>query len=283
MVEIYSVGINLVVVWGDNVKRSLIFFVFLIFTLDIVYAQSGEELYSAKCAGCHTIGGGDLAGPDLLGVTDRRDTEWLIRVIVEPDKLAAENDPIQMELISKYGFQMPNLGVTEDEAVKIIEYLKQFSATEPRPEETQTVQEIQETPVEKTPEPVPSSASDPELGKALFVGKKRFVNGGAPCISCHSVNSAGISGGSLATDLSDLYTRLGDKGVYGALKSLQFPVMKDIYAGKRLTDDEIAALIEFFKEAAESKERSTTIYPMSGLGLFLLAMIVAAIYYGRVK
>ena len=257
--------------------------IFIIFTLNIVYAQSGEELFSTKCAGCHTIGSGDLAGPDLLGVTERRDTEWLIKIIVEPDKLTAENDPIQRELISKYGFQMPNLGVTEEEALKIIEYLKQFSApsepTEtPAPGETPVV-----TPekLEKTPEPV--QLGDPELGRALFTGERQLANGGPPCIACHSVSSAGISGGSMAKDLSDLYARLGERGVYGALKSLQFPVMKDIYAGKSLTDEEIAALTAFFKEAAGAGERGAAIYPMSGLAIFLLAIVFAAVYYGRVK
>ncbi len=251
----------------------------LIFTLNIVYAQTGEELYSTKCAGCHTIGGGDLAGPDLLGVTERRDTEWLVRVIVEPDKLAAENDPIQKELIATYGFQMPNLGVTEEEALKIIEYLKQFSAPS-EPSKPQGTPE--ETQKEETPEPG-VQLGDPELGRALFVGEERFSNGGPPCVACHSVSSAGISGGSMAKDLSDLYARLGEGGVYGALKSLQFPVMKDIYAGKGLTDEEVAALTAFFKEAAGAGERGAAIYPMSGVAIFLLAVVFAAVYYGRVK
>jgi mono/diheme cytochrome c family protein len=265
--------------------RLVVILISLIFTLNIVYAQTGEELYSTKCAGCHTIGGGDLAGPDLIGVTERRDTEWLVRVIVEPDKLTAENDPIQKELIAKYGFQMPNLGVTEEEALKIIEYLKQFSAPS-EPSETPIPEEIPTEKPEKTPEKTPEPGvqlGDPEHGRALFVGERRFASGGSPCIACHSVSSAGISGGSMAKDLSDLYARLGERGVYGALKSLQFPVMKDIYAGKSLTDEEIAALTAFFKEAAGAGERGGAIYPMSGVAIFLLAIVFAAVYYGRVK
>ncbi len=252
----------------------------VLFTVTVVgmsSAQSGEEIFSKKCSGCHTIGGGDLAGPDLAGVTQKRDREWLIRVIVEPDKLAEENDPIMNELIAEYGYQMPNVGVTREEAELILEFLSQFTV----PEETQP--EEKETPVpspEVTPEETVSG--DPESGRMLFIGEKKFASGGAPCISCHSVKSAGVNGGNLAKDLSDLYSRLGEKGVYGALKSLQFPVMKDIYQDRKLTDDEIADLVAFFKEAEQGQEKADQ-YPLSGFAVFLVALIIAGVYYGRVK
>ncbi len=252
----------------------------MLFTVTVVglsSAQSGEEIYSKKCSGCHTIGGGDLAGPDLAGITQKRDKEWLIRVIVEPDKLARENDPIMNELISRYGYQMPNVGVTREEAELILEFLSQFSV----PEETQP--EEKETPV-PSPEITPEETviGDPGSGRMLFIGEKRFENGGAPCISCHSVKSAGVNGGNLAKDLSDLYSRLGEKGVYGALKSLQFPIMKDIYQDKKLTKDEIADLVAFFKEA-EQGQRKVDQYPLSGFAVFLVALVIAGVYYGRVK
>ena len=49
--------------------------------------------------------------------------DWLERVIVEPDKLTAEKDPVQLELVKKYGYEMPNLGISRDDARKIIAYL----------------------------------------------------------------------------------------------------------------------------------------------------------------
>jgi len=237
-------------------------------------AQTGEEIYSQKCSGCHTIGGGDVAGPDLAGITDKRDREWLIRVIVEPDKLAEENDPIMAELISQYGYQMPNLGVTREEAELILEFLSQFPVGDE--------ERAADTHPEKAPEEVKTAIGDPESGRRLFIGEKPFENGGAPCVSCHSVRSAGVNGGNLAKDLSDLYSRLGEKGTYGAVKSLQFPVMKDIYAGKSLTEDEVADLVAFFKEAEKGWAKSD-MYPLSGFAVFLFAIIIAGVYYGRVK
>jgi len=86
-------------------------------------ADDGKELFDKQCASCHTIGGGDTGGPDLKGVTAKRTHEWLETVIMEPDKLTAAKDPVQIELVKKYGYEMPNLGIGHDDALKIITYL----------------------------------------------------------------------------------------------------------------------------------------------------------------
>jgi hypothetical protein len=44
-------------------------------------AFTSTELFSRQCSSCHTIGKGDLVGPDLNGVTGRRDRAWLARFI----------------------------------------------------------------------------------------------------------------------------------------------------------------------------------------------------------
>jgi len=93
---------------------------------------TGEQLFRSRCAACHTIGGGDMTGvdkvhvgPDLLGVTQRREESWLIRWIMEPDKMIAEQDPIAMELFNAYNqVAMPNGQFGEKEARQLIEYLR---------------------------------------------------------------------------------------------------------------------------------------------------------------
>ncbi|MCP5115571.1 MAG: cytochrome c, partial [bacterium] len=50
-------------------------------------ADEGHELFEAKCTSCHTIGGGPLVGPDLEGVTSRREPDWLARWLSEPDAM----------------------------------------------------------------------------------------------------------------------------------------------------------------------------------------------------
>ena len=53
-------------------------------------ADAGEAIFQSSCASCHTVGEGDLVGPDLEGVTARRDSDWLTRWILAPDVMLDE-------------------------------------------------------------------------------------------------------------------------------------------------------------------------------------------------
>ena len=47
--------------------------------------ETGKALFQSKgCVACHTIGKGKLVGPDLKGVTNRRDQEWIAKWLKEP-------------------------------------------------------------------------------------------------------------------------------------------------------------------------------------------------------
>src|SRR5262245_60746584 len=48
------------------------------------FAQDAAADFRANCAGCHSIGGGRLVGPDLKDVTQRRDRAWLAHFISDP-------------------------------------------------------------------------------------------------------------------------------------------------------------------------------------------------------
>jgi hypothetical protein len=139
----------------------------------------------------------------------------------------------------------------------------------------------------KTAENKPvEAAPSPEMaarGKALFNGARPFTKGGAPCAACHSFRTPGITGGNLATDLTDHYEGMGDEGFREVLKSLDFPVMKKIYADHPLTDEEIAALLVFARDAATGKKGSASfLFTLAGLGVFGCCLAVLMIYKRRI-
>jgi protein SCO1/2 len=89
--------------------------------LDVNRAQF---TFQSRCAACHTIGGGDRVGPDLMGVTGRRDRRWLGRYLQEPEKVLAEGDPTAKELFDKYKqVRMPNLKLGEEDVEVLLSYI----------------------------------------------------------------------------------------------------------------------------------------------------------------
>lgn len=239
------------------------------------WAGSGNQLFDSQCASCHTLGGGDSGGPDLKGIGAQRPLDWLIRVIAEPDKLSAEKDPVQLALVKKYGYEMPNLGISREDAHALALFLTNGAAAPGSA-----------GPPGEQPGKKAELAVTPELisqGVALFTGARPFAKGGAPCSACHALTYPGVAGGNLATDLSSIYEGMGEQGMKGAFKSLKFPIMKKIYADRPLTDEEITALIVFSRAASERKnETGFPLFPAAGAGLFLICIAGLTLYKRRI-
>jgi copper(I)-binding protein/cytochrome oxidase Cu insertion factor (SCO1/SenC/PrrC family) len=87
----------------------------------------GEQLYRTRCATCHTISGEEVVGalgPDLLGVTQRREMGWLINWLRAPDQMLEAKDPIALQLFEQYNqLAMPNMRLNQQEAQDLIEYM----------------------------------------------------------------------------------------------------------------------------------------------------------------
>jgi len=87
--------------------------------------QPGQSMYKKICAPCHTIGVGDRVGPDLRGVTERRDRAWLTSYIRNPSGMRAKNDPVATALAAKFApVRMPNLRLSEQDAADVISFLQ---------------------------------------------------------------------------------------------------------------------------------------------------------------
>ena len=211
--------------------------------------EDGQAVFDQLCSGCHTIGGGKLVGPDLQGLADRRERDWVERFIREPETVIASGDPIAKQLLDEYRAPMPNLGVSEAQLVALVAFLGFEQQVSPSTETTDT------EPAPTSPEP--PAAGDADRGKLLFEGSDRFAAGGPACLSCHSVAGVGaLGGGQLGPDLTGAFDKFGgEKGLEAVLEAVAFPTMAPILTDRPLSADERTDLVAFLESAA-SEERS---------------------------
>src|SRR5262245_53913603 len=96
-------------------------------------ARPGEALYRRLCAGCHTVGKGTKVGPDLAGIAERRDCEWLLKFISNSEKLRAQKDPVALELVASFPtVRMPPMGITPNDAGDLLAYVAHLEAQQAR-------------------------------------------------------------------------------------------------------------------------------------------------------
>ena len=86
-------------------------------------AVKGKLAFESKCLACHSIAGGDKLGPDLYGVTKRRDKGWLTKWLKSPEQML-QSDATAKELLGKYKVPMPNQNLSDGEISEYIEYFK---------------------------------------------------------------------------------------------------------------------------------------------------------------
>jgi protein SCO1/2 len=96
--------------------------------------EQGKYIFGSQCSACHTIGQGDKVGPDLLGVTNRRERAWLARYILAPDEMLDAGDPVATALFKKYkNVRMPNLRLGSADVAALLSYLEAQSSVQREP------------------------------------------------------------------------------------------------------------------------------------------------------
>lgn len=86
-------------------------------------AVQGKLAFESKCLACHSIAGGPKLGPDLYGVTKRRDEAWLKRWLKSPETMV-QSDPIGKEMLAQWKVPMPNQNLSDTEIGQYIAYFQ---------------------------------------------------------------------------------------------------------------------------------------------------------------
>lgn len=222
-------------------------------------AADGQAIFQARCAACHSIGGGRLVGPDLAGVTGRRADQWLRDFITDPARMIA-SDPEAKKLYDEYNQStMPAMGLTPAELDAVLAYLADPGAA----------------PAAPAAPAFQAGQGDPATGKRLFTGEAGLANGATACIACHSVRGIGaLDGGALGPDLTHVVNRLGEPGLAASLNNIVYPTMAGLFANRPLTPQEQADLIAYLREANQwqAPVKNTAAGALSATALLIFAL-----------
>lgn len=209
--------------------------------------DAAARIYVNRCTGCHTIGRGNLTGPDLVAAT-----KWSVpdlRLGVE--KMQEKSGPMTPDEID---------GVVR--LLKDPDVLPRLAAEEAR------------ISLQYAAKLAPAS---PAEGGRLFDGSQALTNGGLACIACH--RAGGGHGGGLGPDLLGVFTRTGATGLRSAVEKSQFKVMSAAYREHAVTAQEAMHLVAYFESIDANPPMTAGPPPLVGVGvvLALVAFLLTAV------
>jgi mono/diheme cytochrome c family protein len=213
-----------------------------------VAGDAAAQLYLQKCAGCPTVGGGKLTGPDL-----NQAATWP----------APDLDPAIKRMEAKVG------PLPDDQVATLRDLLK-----------SSDVKERLKAEAERAAAAVAAKFDPPsaDLGAQLFAGRKALANGGVACVACHSVDG---TGGTLGPDLAGVYERLGETPLVSAVEKSNFKIMDAAYRDHAVTKQEALHLTKYFSTIAPGQPPARTSVPAAGLVAGIALAAVLGLMYRR--
>lgn len=91
--------------------------------LDKAMVTAGKATYELKCQSCHRLNEEKLVGPGWKDVTKRRQPVWIMNMITNVDMML-EKDAEAQKLLELCLVRMPNQNIAQDEARKVIEFMR---------------------------------------------------------------------------------------------------------------------------------------------------------------
>jgi mono/diheme cytochrome c family protein len=91
--------------------------------LDTALIRVGARIYQDRCVACHKLEAGVAAGPNLRGVAERREPEWIRGMVLNPDSMLRV-DSLARTLLVEYGVPMIDPGIGEPEFRAVLEFLR---------------------------------------------------------------------------------------------------------------------------------------------------------------
>jgi mono/diheme cytochrome c family protein len=206
-------------------------------------ADQTAKQFLQSCAGCHTIGGGVLNGPDLI-----ESAAWK----------KEDLKPAIKRMEQRVG------PMTDEEIDALADLIADPNANQRLKVAEAAIQQLFAAKLQ------PSSAV---TGRELYFGRKGFVNGGMACSACHAVKG---NGGLLGPDLTGIHAKMGETPLVSSIEKSAFKVMAAAYRTHPVTKQEAMHVAKFLGSLQnEPQATRAPVWPLgaAGAGLFLVGLV----------
>lgn len=199
------------------------------------------------CAGCHSLTGLKLNGPELTPTA-----AWPMTQLQTAIKRMEKNvGPIPDEDVTMLAELLKAPDVRERLKLEEARIQAQFAAKLEPPNAT--------------------------LGRQLFLGAEPFKNGGMACVACHAV--AG-QGGNLGPDLTGAFAKMGETPLVSAIEKTSFKIMAPHYRWHPVTRQEAMHITKYLATLdPKTAAKTQAAFMPLGAGGALAAFIGLALYF----
>ncbi|OEK03048.1 hypothetical protein BFP97_16640 [Roseivirga sp. 4D4] len=139
---------------------------------------NGEAIYNGYCVACHSIGSGNLVGPDLRGVNSRYDQGWLVSFIKSSQTMVANGDEKAIAVFNQFNnIPMPDQALSDDEIKGLLSFIAVRTETLDKEEKAanQVAGPVEKPPADPGLAPAASKQPDPYLPFMWVIGGLFFA------------------------------------------------------------------------------------------------------------
>ncbi len=299
---------------------GILFLVLILSGLNVLpaHAQSDPaEIFDELCADCHSIGEGDMKGPDLLGVERKYTEEWLIKFIHSSKTLISSGDAHAIASFEKYKkYNMPDTDLTESEIKDLLLYIGSFnksvanenpavknqsaedsgtdikSSIQANKQESLKISEYEERldVIEKKLDEIlefhkkslSARITDEEIekGRKLFEGEMPFTEKIQACVGCHNTFKIdSLNWNPSAFDIATTFSQRKDADITNLIIHPASDKMKTVLDGRRLTDDEAFYITAYLQSVERDGLKEHKTLPVRLIVFLGLCLVVMLSFF----
>jgi cytochrome c551/c552 len=268
------------------------------------------DLFDEYCADCHSIGEGDMKGPDLLGVEQKYSQDWLVNFILSAKTLINSGDQKAVKIWEEYEKKnMPDTKLSESEIITLIDYIRSFNKSEidiasselssdnnsstlggtnqtnenfkskidENEKKLQDIEKKLDLILEFHKKSFSARITDEEInkGRELFEGDRPFTNNIPACVTCHNtVKLDTLNWNPSARDIATTYSTQNYVEMSNIIVNPISDKMKEVLKDNKLTDDETFYITAFLQNLKKTKLKEVKKIPVKLLAFIFLCIIM---------